>query len=137
MLSRHYTPGPPLSEFVELLWLYDGYTQPHAMERLLPDGSMELVIDLRNDQVRIYDKENHGSFQTVFGSIVVGAQSEYFVLDTACQASVVGAHFKPGGAFPFFRLPMDELCDRHVSLEALWGRFATDLRERLLEAQSP
>ena len=134
-LSRR--PAPPLSDFVDLLWLYDGYTQPHAMERLLPDGSMELVVDLRQDRTRIYDKDGNGTYETVFGSVVVGAQSEYFVLDTACQTSVIGAHFKPGGAFPFFRLPMDELRDQHVSLEALWGRFAADLRERLLESDTP
>jgi AraC-like DNA-binding protein len=137
MLHRAYTPGPPLSDFVELLWLYDGYTQPHAMERLLPDGSMELVIDLRNDKVRSYDPDSRSAFETGVGSVVVGAQSGYFVLDTACQASVIGAHFKPGGAFPFFRLPMDELRDQHVPLEALWGSFAVDLRDRLLEAKTP
>ena len=45
--------GVAESEFVELLWLYEGYTQPHKKERLLPDGSMELVINLNEDQTRL------------------------------------------------------------------------------------
>jgi AraC-like DNA-binding protein len=46
-------------------------------------------------------------------------------------------HFKPGGAFPFFRLPMDELVNTHVPLDALWGGKAEELRHRLLDAEAP
>jgi xanthosine utilization system XapX-like protein len=55
MQSYHYIPAPPLSEFVGLLWLYEGYQQPHKKERLLPDGSMELVVNLNEDLTRVYD----------------------------------------------------------------------------------
>ncbi len=33
-------------------------------------------------------------------------------------------------------LPVDELRNRHVSLEILWGRVGADLRERLLDTSS-
>ena len=49
MLYSTYKPRPPLSEFVELFWLYDGYTQPHAKERIMPDGSMQIVVNLLED----------------------------------------------------------------------------------------
>ena len=67
MLVRHYVPQPPLSDFVELLWLYDGYSQPHDKERLLPNGCMELVINLREDQARVYDRRDTRQFQTTRG----------------------------------------------------------------------
>lgn len=39
-----HIPQPPLSRFVELFWLYDGYSAgSHNKERLMPDGSIELV----------------------------------------------------------------------------------------------
>jgi len=129
-----HIPRPPLSHFVDVLLHYDGYQQPHDKERLLPDGSMELVINLREEKVRMYDRQNIGQCQTFPGSIVIGAQSEFFVIDTAEQAAVIGVHFKPGGAFPFFKLPAGELHNEYVALETLWGRDAKDLRERLLEA---
>jgi AraC-like DNA-binding protein len=133
----HHIPAPPLSEFVGLLWLYEGYRQPHQKERLLPDGSMELVINLNEDQTRAYDPHDTGKFRTLSGSIVVGAHSEYFVIDTAQQHTVAGVHFKPGGAFPFLDLPASELRNTLVSLEDLWGGLAGQLRERLLEAATP
>jgi AraC-like DNA-binding protein len=59
------------------------------------------------------------------------------VIDTSQQASVIGVHFKPGGAFPFFKMPAGELRNLHVSLEDLWGVEARLLREQLLEAPTP
>ncbi len=54
-----HTPKPPLGNFVELFWFYDGYSPgPHSKERLMPDGSIELVINLKQDEARIYDREN-------------------------------------------------------------------------------
>jgi AraC-like DNA-binding protein len=53
------------------------------------------------------------------------------------HALIIGAHFRPGGAFPFFNLPVSELADSHVELETLWGASAVELRERLCAARTP
>src|ERR1700753_1532010 len=98
MIYRTYIPSPPLSNFVELFWLYHGYQQPHEKERLLPTGTVELVFDLRDNLTKVYDRENHRHFESFPGGIVCGPHSEHFVIDTAAQASVMGIHFKPGGA---------------------------------------
>src|SRR5437667_10006736 len=134
MLLSHYIPEWPLSEFVELLWLSEGATGPHTRERLLPNGSMELVINLREDKMRVYDRQDYDRFRSFRGSLLVGTQSNYFVIDTDEQTSVAGVHFKPGGAFPFFKLPAGELRDEHVALDTLWGSGVADLREQLLAA---
>jgi AraC-like DNA-binding protein len=52
------------------------------------------------------------------------------------HVSIIGVHFWPGGAFPFFKLPVSELADRHVELDALWGESASELRERLCAART-
>lgn len=137
MASYHHKPAPPLSDFIELLWLYRDYHQPHKKERLLPDGSMELVINLTEDRVRLYDPLDTEKYETLRGSLVVGPHSDYFVIDTAQQRSVLGVHFKPGGAFPFLGLPVNELHNRSVSLDELWGGWADQLRTRLLEDGTP
>jgi AraC-like DNA-binding protein len=133
MEFRTQTPGPPLSDFIEVLWYADGPAQPHSRERLLPDGSMELVINLSEDEVRVYDRLDYRKFDRLRGATLVGPHSEFFVIDTAEQRNVMGVHFKPGGAFPFLPLPADELHGLHISLEDVWGRWAGELRERLLE----
>ena len=59
------------------------------------------------------------------------------LLLTAEQSSIIGVHFKPGGAFPFLRVPANELRNMHVSMDELWGAAGVDLRNRLLEANTP
>jgi AraC-like DNA-binding protein len=129
-------PGPALAEFVETLWIFQGFAQAHEKERLMPDGGMALVINLQDDRSRIYDRRDVNRFQILNGCLMSGPQSEYFVIDTAEQLSVAGVQFRAGGAFPFLAMPADELQSLHVPLDALWGRFAAELRERLLEAGS-
>src|SRR5262245_7171154 len=100
-MMRAIVPPPPLSDFVALLWLYEGYAPPHTKERLLPSGTVELVIDLSED--------TSGE-----GALVCGAHSRFFEIDTSAETNVIGVHFKPGGAFPFFDPPAGELHNQHV-----------------------
>src|SRR5579871_3321905 len=137
MLYLSQKPAPPLSGFVDVMWLYDGYAATHPKERLLPDGTVELVINLREDRIPVYDSHNPEQFHNVSGCAVSGPRSEFFVIDTASEASIMGVHFKPGGAFPFFRVPPGELSNQSVGLECLWGDASGRLRERLLMAPTP
>src|SRR3712207_3135314 len=137
MLFRTYKPAPPLSAYIEKLWLYQGYTPTHARERVLPNGTMELVINLREDAIRIYDRQNPDLYRRHSGSVICGIHSQFFVIDTDEQASVIGVHFKPGGTFPFFKEPAADLHNLHVSLDNLWGNQALDLREQQPGATPP
>jgi len=52
MRYQSYTPAPPISAFVEDFRLYEGYRPRHLMERILPSGTIELVVNLRDDELR-------------------------------------------------------------------------------------
>lgn len=132
-----YKPAPPLNDFVDQIWLASGYVGPHRRERLLPDGGVELVVNLAEDRVRLYDRHDPRKTTTVPGAVVSGPRSEFFVIGTADQLNVIGVHFRPGGAFPFFPMPADELINQTVGLESLWNSAAAILRERLLAATTP
>src|SRR5258705_9454767 len=56
MFYLTYAPGPPISEFVDHFWLFDGGETPRK-ERIVPSGTIELVINLRDDEIRIHDRE--------------------------------------------------------------------------------
>jgi AraC-like DNA-binding protein len=106
----------------------------HAKERIVPSGTLELVINLRDDAIRIYDRTRASVCRTFPGIVVSGAYTDFFVIDTAEHALMMGVHFKPGGALPFLGARADELTDRHVDVESLWGATAKELRERLCAA---
>jgi AraC-like DNA-binding protein len=98
---------------------------------------MDLVVNLAEDQIRISDPANPGSVRTHSGALIAGARTRSYLVDPRQRASVVGAHFRPGGAFPFLGISPSEIVDSHVQLGDLWGGGGRTLRERLLEAGSP
>ena len=134
MQFMSYRPRPPLGDFVDKLWLSQGVAPTHSMERLLPDATVELIINLHQDRIHLYDRNDYRHCGTAPGCIVSGPRSQYFIIDTQDQTATMGVHFRPGGAFPFFRMPPSELADQSVALDALWGAAASEMRERLLAA---
>lgn len=129
-------PGPPLGEFVEALWLFDSSAPTQGKERALPDGCAQLIVNLREDRTTVYDRRDFQLCQTFNGCLIVGPQTEFCVIDRQEQMTLAGVHFKPGGAYPFLVPQADELQGLHVSLDALWGGLANELRERLLAAKT-
>lgn len=128
-------PRSPLNKYIERLWACSD-TPTHPRERILPSGTFELVINLTDDSIRIYSPSDPNRFVRYPGAVLSGPYSRCFLIDPAQHASIIAVHFKPGCAFPFFRIPAREFSDIHVGLEALWGSFARELRERLCAATS-
>lgn len=130
-------PRPPLGEFIERLW-YCSDAPAHECERILPSGTVELVINLRDDEIRIGDpSEADPPVRRYSGAVLSGPYGRYFAIDTRQHASILGVHFRPGGAWPFFGMPTGEFADAHVDLDAVWGRAAVELRERVCAAKTP
>lgn len=134
MKYRTYKPSPPLDALVENLWsLADA--PAHARERIVPSGTFELVVNLDEDEVRVYEPD--GTVRRHAGAVVSGAFTRSFVVDTREHASLIGVHFKPGGARAFLGTRADELTDAHVELAALWSPAAAGrLRDALCSAAS-
>jgi AraC-like DNA-binding protein len=138
MFWLHRNP-PPLGQFVELFWYWESAGCPGPRERLLPSGTMELIVDLdpSHRHVRTYKDEHSAPIDLRCSGVVCGIFSGYFVIDSTNESNIVGVHFKAGGAYPFFRLPAGELRDQHIALDDLWGNRAREVRERLLAAPNP
>lgn len=136
MLFRTYAPSMPVGGLVDTLWLLAD-VPPHRMERILPSGTIELVINLIENEIRIYDPVRIDSCRKYSGAVVSGAYSRCFAIDSREHAAIMGVHFKPGGAYSVLGLPIVELADTHIDLAALWGGRANELRERLCAAPTP
>ena len=58
MLFRMSKAVPPLSDYVDWFWFYEGLYPPHRYERVLPDGSMEPIVNLREEPRHVFDPTN-------------------------------------------------------------------------------
>ena len=138
MLFLQRRPAPPLDRFVESIWVCRHDATPRTLERVLPTGAPQLVINLREDETRLYRESDRGYVcASSPGSILTGITTRAQIIDTDEQADVAGVAFRPGGTVPFVAIPANELSDRDVPLEAVWSPPAAGrLREQLLAAPS-
>ena len=59
VLLHLHRPGPPLDRFVELVTYYAGFQPDHTKERLLPDGAIEIIVDLTDTPKMLYDRDDY------------------------------------------------------------------------------
>lgn len=94
---------------------------------------MELVIDLHEDKIPLFDLCSQTQCGSTKGARICGVYSEGFIIAKDQNCAVMGVHFKPGGSAAFFAISGRELHNQIISLEELWQGSATELRDRLLE----
>ena len=101
MPYRHRVPRPPLDACIDSLWVYQNDPGPNALERIMPTGAAQLIVNLKEDETRLYDRDRPERFVRTSGSVVAGVQRRFQIIDTAEQEYVAGVAFKPGGTVPF------------------------------------
>jgi AraC-like DNA-binding protein len=136
MIFRVRAPRPPLSYFVENLWYYQDLEVSHDKEKLLPDASMELIIDLSEGSKKLYDRRNLSRYAGYQHCWISGMQRQYIVIGAEVGSSMMGVHFRTGGAAPFFDFPLSDLSEDVVELDLIWKREILSLREQLLELKT-
>src|ERR671913_1297840 len=98
MIHKLRFPQLPLSQFVENFWLVEGFSADYTREKILPDGAIELIIDLDTQPKTIFESENSERFRTVSKAWVSGERTRYLVIGAEKNQSMVGIRFRPGGA---------------------------------------
>lgn len=136
-MQRFLRPRAPLSDFIEVLWYRSGSPAAHELERLLPTGTLELVIDLSDAPLRCYDPESLELRKSIRGPLLSGVRASYAVIDAPSSHEIIGVQFHPGGGHALLGLPVDEVQGLDLPLRALWGAAADELYDRLLNEKSP
>src|ERR1043166_1569909 len=110
-------PAPPLASRIEVIWRYDGQESGAHRETVLPNGRLQMMINLASGQ-------GH----------VCGLQSHHTVVETAPIPPMLRIGFRPGGARGVFGAAADDFLNSIVPVDDVWGARAAQLRNRLLEA---
>ena len=133
MSATTMRPAPALAPFVTGLHYFES-DGPATLERILPGGQTHLMVNLYEDEFRLYEG---AIVRRTRGAVLEGPSSEARVIDTGLQRSLICVDFTLGGAAAFVDVPVSEARDILVELDQLWGRDGVTLRERLLDAPTP
>ncbi len=136
MIFRTYQPVFPLRHFIENFVYFDGITSPHNLDRFLPDGNTEIIINLTENPQHIYDNETLQEIQTCQYAWVSGVRTKPITIPSGTGSRMLVIGFKRGKAHPFYRFPMNELSDIVAEADLVFGRNLCDLREQVLAAKS-
>ena len=60
MLFTSRRPAAPLDEWIESIWLCRNDRRPRALERVLPSGAAQLIVNLAEDETRVYEESAAG-----------------------------------------------------------------------------
>ncbi|MGA9670144.1 MAG: AraC family transcriptional regulator [Terracidiphilus sp.] len=135
MIYLEHTPVAPLNRCIRMLWYAQVLNSPHRHERVLPTGRVQVILNLACDF--LHDCPDGQPARVVPPSLIVGARSNYEIVDTADMADLIGIIFDPGGFAPFVSDSVHLFSNHSIDLEDVWGTPVRALRDRLREFPSP
>jgi AraC-like DNA-binding protein len=133
-------PPAALRPFVRFLWLVDERDRPRApgaRERVLPSGTFDLVILLREAPIRLFASPEDLVGHVVGHGALTANPAAPWLRDTSEPSRTAGVHFRPGGAAALLGIAAPELVPRYTPLTDLWGQRGDSLRDALCSARTP
>lgn len=134
MVYLERAPCPLLRSLVRMLWYCRAPHIPHRRERVLPNGCMQIILNLSRNYLTNCGVDGE-SDKRLPRAIVVGTRARYEVVDTADMEELAGIVFQPGGFAGLFRERANLFFERSIGLDDVWvGARVTD---RMNEVATP
>ncbi len=134
MLYQEYQASPPLRPYIHCIWTLEH--QPirtsanKAVERILPDGQMEMIFHLGGRFLQL----EGGKERLQARSFLYGQLHHYLDLIPSTDAKIIAIRFRPYGLFPFVPLSPKEFQSQQISLPDLFGSSGRALEEQVNDA---
>ncbi len=118
---NEYPPSANLRAYLDCYWSYVADTTVLLSHKtpIIPDGCVDIIFDLNP--------------RTNLKSFVIGAMTKPIV---DSRTNLVGLRFKPGMAYSFIKIPVNELTDLLVDYFEFVGQEANHLSSQLGELNS-
>ncbi|MCB0666562.1 MAG: AraC family transcriptional regulator [Saprospiraceae bacterium] len=136
MVSFLRRPESPLGDFIESIFYYEGFNPGHLIDRFLPDGNVQLIIDLSEESKGIYDNNTLEEIQSCRRAWFSGFRTKPITIPSGQHSEMMVMQFRKGRAFPFLNLPLNELKNLVVDADLVLGAEILTIREQVQEAPS-
>lgn len=124
------------SNLIESVFYLSGYNSDHEIERLIPDGTISLVIDLDGRDRYIYDNSDFKVIQTCTGAWLSGMHNRFISISALPDTELAAIRFKPGGIFPFIGSSVYELYNRVLPASEFFSDIIGELRSSIIKHPS-
>jgi AraC-like DNA-binding protein len=127
-------PKGRLAAYVESLVFSSGYAPRHHREKLLPEGVVQIIVDLTDRPKRLYAGETTPVGVDFAKSWISGIQPRWIVIEAQPGASMLVIQFRPGAAQAIIGHDASALTGSVHSLSDVMDSAASSLRDRILAA---
>jgi AraC-like DNA-binding protein len=133
MKSEFYlhVPVEPLNKWIQYIWISSG-EKDTTKSKVLPNGAIELIINF-GDKQKILDEKTLTTKSTFKDYWIAGLQTHPIIIQSVYDTNLLGIRFLPGGAYPFFKFPINRISD--LVIEADWlKKELEDLRNKIFDS---
>ena len=133
MTHHYHIPSFPLNRFITGFTYYKGYVANHSIDRFLPNGNIEIIINLTDEPKYIYDNETLSQSQEFKKLWISGIRNKFISIPSGTGAEMFIIEFKKGMVHSFLGRPLTEIAGQVIEGELILDTIFLELRERLLE----
>lgn len=132
MIFHLHIPHFPLNQFIENFIYFKNFNPVHFIDRFLPDGDVNVVIDLTDYPKFIYDNETLKEIQACRNVWFSGIRNNYISIPSGRDSELFIINFHKGKAYPFVQMPLNELTDSVVDGDLVLTNEIMNMREMIL-----
>lgn len=127
MSYREIIPIPALQPFIKFFWTLEIGTGELGVERVFPDGCIELIFHLKTPFSTV-TKEGIFIQSKAF---IVGQITKAMHFLPSPQSQILALRFTPFGLAAFTNIPIDLFSGTEVAVDDIWGEDARIITERI------
>lgn len=131
MKYREYQPHTLLRPYISCIWTLEEKVDPAnfhpTVERILPDGQMEMIFHLGECFYQLSDGKKNRQVR----SFIYGQLSQFLDLLPSSDTHLIAFRFFPFGLAPFVPISPKEFQQEYIPLDILYGQAGKDLEEQV------
>ena len=136
MIFETHTLKQPLDLYLESVFHFKHFTPDHSIERVVPTGHLFLIFELDGIPRQTFDNKTLQPNRTYTKVWISGMHKNYLSISAHQDSEMFVMQFKPFGAYPFLHTPINELNNKVVDAETIFGNDILELREQLFHKAS-
>lgn len=137
MIFEQYNLPETLEKQIDSILYFKDFTPNHSIERIVPTGHIFIIFELDNIPRNTFDNETLKPIETFTKVWVSGAHKNYLSISAHQNSEMLVIKFKPSGAFPFLQCSLNDLSDKVIPANDIFGEQILELRDKIVLTKNP
>ncbi|MFD2561188.1 helix-turn-helix domain-containing protein [Aquimarina rubra] len=126
----------PISNYIESIFHLKDFIPDHSIERVVPTGHVFIIFELDDIPRNTFDNTTLKANKTFTKAWISGIHKNYISISAHPKSEMFVIQFKPFGTYPFFHFPSEDLNEKILSAEEVFGEELLLLRDKLLKQET-